>query len=127
MQTLFVDIDVIIVSGKELLFEKDAIHNLYRINKQLNWQLIIVKKNSTPVTEQAIALIKNESIPVEVMNEPDKINTNSQYITKDNFLSWDDVYKMLKSSARTVHHARSTNETKIEIGLNVHGTGEYNI
>ena len=43
------DIDTILVSVsgnavEDLTFEKDAIHTLYRISKQLNYELILVVK-----------------------------------------------------------------------------------
>ena len=37
--------------------------------------------------------------------------------------SWEEVYINLKSSTRKISHARNTNETKIEIELNLDGSG----
>lgn len=37
---------------------------------------------------------------------------------------WMEVYKFLKHGLRTVHHVRETNETRIEIKLNIDGTGK---
>jgi len=40
---------------------------------------------------------------------------------------WADIYKYLKLSQRTIKHTRNTNETKIDIYLNLDGTGKTNI
>ena len=44
MKKLHVDIDAILVSlsKDDLIFQKDVIHNLYRINNQLNYELTII-------------------------------------------------------------------------------------
>lgn len=41
--------------------------------------------------------------------------------------SWEDIYKYLKLGMRIVKHARHTNETKIDITLNVDGSGKSKI
>jgi len=40
---------------------------------------------------------------------------------------WKDIYEFLKLPARTIHHERKTNETKIIIELNLDGMGNANI
>ncbi len=40
---------------------------------------------------------------------------------------WMEVYKFLKHGLRTVHHVRETNETRIDIKLNIDGTGKSTI
>jgi imidazoleglycerol-phosphate dehydratase/histidinol-phosphatase len=41
--------------------------------------------------------------------------------------NWEDIYRFLKLGMRTVKHARNTNETKIDIELNIDGTGKADI
>ena len=41
--------------------------------------------------------------------------------------NWKDIYEYLKLPKRTVKHTRNTNETKIDIELNLDGTGKANI
>jgi imidazoleglycerol-phosphate dehydratase/histidinol-phosphatase len=40
---------------------------------------------------------------------------------------WMEVYTFLKHGLRTVHHVRETNETRIEIKLNIDGTGKSSV
>lgn len=132
MKKLFINIDVILasVSGnavEDLMFEKDVIHNLYRINKQLNYELIIIAKTEkTRVVAKAFDILKNESIEFKVENNYSE-TTNNEYITKARLTNWNEAYKTLQSSSRKILHSRNTNETKIEIELNLDGSGIYNI
>jgi imidazoleglycerol-phosphate dehydratase/histidinol-phosphatase len=41
--------------------------------------------------------------------------------------AWSDVYNLLKAGERRIRHERKTNETAIEIDLNLDGTGESSI
>ncbi|MFM1794969.1 MAG: bifunctional histidinol-phosphatase/imidazoleglycerol-phosphate dehydratase HisB, partial [Bacteroidota bacterium] len=41
--------------------------------------------------------------------------------------SWEEIYRFLKYGLRVVKHSRNTNETKIDIALNVDGTGKAEI
>jgi len=41
--------------------------------------------------------------------------------------NWDDIFSFLKNELRQVAHKRYTNETKIEINLNIDGSGKANI
>lgn len=133
MKKIYVDIDAILVSVsgnavEDLVFEKDAIHSLYLISKQLNYELIlIIKAKKTRVLSKAIELLKNESIVFKIQDEVGKTGSNEQYINKENFKGWDDIYTELKSSARKVVHTRNTNETKVEIEMNLDGNGVYNV
>ena len=133
MKELFVDIDAIIVSlnsssVEDLLLEKDVIRNLYLISKQLSYELtIIAEAEELPVVVKALEILKNESVLFKVKNNSDIIDDNNKYITKENLKSWEDVYKNLKLSSRAIHHTRNTNETQIEIELNIDGTGKYEI
>lgn len=132
MKKVFIDIDAVLVSVsgnavEDLLFEKDVIHNLYRINKQLNYELIVIAKaEKTRVTAKAFDILKNEDIDFKIKNNLRATN-GSEYITKAGLTNWNDVYKKLKSSSRKIIHSRNTNETKIEIGLNLNGNGTYNV
>ena len=36
---------------------------------------------------------------------------------------WEDIYKFLREPPRKVSHIRNTNETKIEVNINIDGTG----
>lgn len=129
MNKLYIDIDTIVsVKDNDVLFEKNVIHNLYRINKQLNYEIIIVaEKNTLPSVINALDILKNESIAFDVCNKADENPPINLYINKTNFTSWDEVYKKLKSSLGKVSHTRNTNETKIVIELNPDGNGVYQI
>jgi imidazoleglycerol-phosphate dehydratase/histidinol-phosphatase len=133
MKKLFIDIDTILISlsgnaVEDLFFEKDVIHNLYRISKQLNYELIIiVKAKNTRVLSKAFEILKNESILFKVKSNAELTGDNNQYVAKNNFTGWDEVHKNLKSSSRKIVHSRNTNETKIEIEMNLDGNGTYNV
>ena len=129
MKKLYVNIDSIIsLNDNEILFEKDVIHNLYRINKQLYYALTIIAEAEKlfPVVK-ALEILRNESIEFNIQNNSDIIQNADTYIAKTNLISWDDVYKNLKSSLRKITNTRNTNETKIEIEMNLDGNGVYNI
>jgi imidazoleglycerol-phosphate dehydratase/histidinol-phosphatase len=126
MKRLYVNIETIITSNdNEILFEKNVIHNLYRINQQLNYQLIIVSDEKSNA-EKFIKILKNESIAFTLQTKVDK-NENNLYINKANLTNWDNVYKNLKSSLRKITHTRNTNETKIDIELKLEGEGIYHV
>jgi len=129
MNKLYIDIDTIVsVKGNDVLFEKNVIHNLYRINKQLNYAIMIVaEKNILPPVTNALEILKNESIAFDVCDKADENPAINLYISKKSFTSWDEVYKKLESSLRKVSHTRNTNETKITIELNPDGKGVYQI
>lgn len=127
MRKLYIDIDAVIDLDNDLTFEKDVIHNLYLINKQLNYELVMVETDANAYSEKALVVLKNESISFELVKNIDEINTNCQYIKRAGFTSWNELYNNLKSSLRKIHHSRNTNETKIEIELNPDGNGVYNI
>ncbi|HYJ65008.1 MAG TPA: imidazoleglycerol-phosphate dehydratase HisB [Parafilimonas sp.] len=129
MKKLYIDIDIIVsVKGNDVLFEKNVIHNLYRINKQLNYAIMIVaEKNILPPVTNALDILKNESIAFDVCDKADENPAINLYISKKSFTSWDEVYKKLESSLRKVSHTRNTNETKITIELNPDGNGVYQI
>lgn len=130
MKKLYVDINAVIISltSGTLVFQKDIIHNLYRINRQLNYELIvIVEDEELSVVAQAFEILKSENIEFDVRNNSYIIKDNYIYINKANFTNWDEVYANLKCSARKISHSRNTNETQINIELNPDGTGAYKI
>lgn len=129
MKKLYADIDTIVSTKDDnALYEKNVIHNLYRINKQLNYAITIVAKEAVwQVSIKALGILRNEGIDFEIKNEPEKYIDDNLYINKKNFNSWDEVYTKLKSSMRQVSHTRNTNETKIQIELNPDGNGVYQI
>lgn len=133
MKKLFIDIDTILISVsgnavEDILFQKDVIHTLYRISKQLNYDLIIITKGrKTRVFSKAIEMLKNESIVFKIQDNADTMGSNRRYINKASFISWDDAYSDLKSSSREIIHSRNTNETKIEVEMNLDGNGKHQI
>ncbi len=129
MNKLYIDIETIVsATDNDILFQQNVIHNLYRINKQLNYAIMIVaEKNASSVVIKALDILKNESIAFDVCAKAGENSTFNLYINKTNFTNWDDVYKKLKSSLRKVSHTRNTNETKIKIELNPDGNGVYQI
>ena len=143
MKRIFIDIKAIIVTD-DLSFQKDVIHNLFRINKQLGYDLIFIISNKIkeqPSIAKALEILSNEHIVFEVISSAkENENTASFAITKNDtgftvavnntasaFNNWNEIVTFLRSSLRKVHHTRNTNETKIELELNVDGNGVYNI
>jgi imidazoleglycerol-phosphate dehydratase/histidinol-phosphatase len=88
--------------------------------------IIIDKNNKSAISAKALEILKNESVLFKVENNSG-IENNNQHITKKNFINWNEVYANLKSSLRKISHVRNTNETKIDIELNLDGTGIYNV
>jgi imidazoleglycerol-phosphate dehydratase/histidinol-phosphatase len=57
-----------------------------------------------------------------------KITSSSGFNATSYFANdWNEIYTYLKLSSRKVTHTRNTNETKIEITMNLDGNGIYNI
>jgi imidazoleglycerol-phosphate dehydratase/histidinol-phosphatase len=54
----------------------------------------------------------------------DQVNENEVTFLTDN---WQDIYKFLSHSSRFVAHTRNTNETKIDVKLNLDGSGRSKI
>ena len=92
MKKLYVDIDAIIASNDGLLFENDVIHNLYNINNQLNYDLIIITETELPVFVKAFEVLKNESIRFDVKNNSDIVDENDRHISKENLTNWNKVF-----------------------------------
>ncbi len=173
MKNLFIDINAVVVSTdfksvKGLSFEKDVIHNLCFISKQLNYNLFLMigDERKRPVILKAIEILGNE-VEFEMIDrlpKPEDVERQSKFfekfrqITKNekavelinkffqdgtckynitrsggfnisiNLASdWNEIYNFLKSTSRIIHHTRNTNETKIEIEMNLDGNGIYHV
>ena len=103
------------VKGNDVSFERNVIHNLYRINKKLNYvdNELLPKKMYCRLLQKHWIILKNESIAFDVCDKADENLSINLYISKKSFTSWDEVYRRLESSLRKVSHTRNTNETKI--------------
>lgn len=82
-----------------------------------------------------IQLAKNLGCKCIFINNPDGVGAVDLDVLDEQLLttvvlsttSWEDIYKYLKLGMRIVKHARHTNETKIDITLNVDGSGKSKI
>ena len=82
-----------------------------------------------------VQLAKNLGSKCILINNPDgvgHINLNEldpslRDVVVLSTTNWEDIYRFLKIGMRTVKHARNTNETKIDIELNIDGTGHGEI
>ncbi|TJY33409.1 bifunctional histidinol-phosphatase/imidazoleglycerol-phosphate dehydratase HisB [Pontimicrobium aquaticum] len=82
-----------------------------------------------------IELAKNLNAKGIYINDNTNLGTNEITVKReelDSFIAletndWEDIYKFLKAKERTGTITRNTNETKIEISLNLDGTGKSNI
>lgn len=82
-----------------------------------------------------VQLAKNLGSKCILINNPDgvgHINLNEldpslRDVVVLSTTNWEDIYRFLKLGMRTVKHARNTNETKIDIELNIDGTGHGDI
>ncbi len=79
-----------------------------------------------------IQLAKNLGCKAIYLKSPLHTLTEEQEVTLRSVIaletdSWDDIYTFLKLGLRKVTHERNTNETKININLNLDGTGVSSI
>jgi imidazoleglycerol-phosphate dehydratase/histidinol-phosphatase len=82
-----------------------------------------------------VQLAKNLGSKCILINNPDgvgyiELNQLEVSLKETVVLSttnWEDIYRFLKLGMRTVKHSRYTNETKIDIELNIDGTGHGEI
>lgn len=73
---------------------------------------------------QGIWLNDDESLGAEEIQEtPTALKSAIVLKTK----SWEDIYALLQMKTRRIQHTRNTNETKINIDLNLDGTGQCEI
>jgi imidazoleglycerol-phosphate dehydratase/histidinol-phosphatase len=56
----------------------------------------------------------------------DKVESLQEVIALET-QNWADIYTMLRAGSRTISHERNTNETKIEINIDLDGTGKADI
>ncbi|MCB0462151.1 MAG: bifunctional histidinol-phosphatase/imidazoleglycerol-phosphate dehydratase HisB [Flavobacteriaceae bacterium] len=82
-----------------------------------------------------IELAKNLNAKGIYINDKTNLGTNEVIVKREALSSyialetndWEDIYKYLKAKERSGNITRNTNETKINIHLNLDGTGQSNI
>lgn len=82
-----------------------------------------------------IQLAKNLGCKCIFINNPDGVGAVDLDVLDEQLLttvvlsttSWEDIYKFIKLGLRVVAHARHTNETKIDIVINIDGSGKSKI
>ena len=127
MKKLVVDINIIVINEIDLVFEKNVIHTLYQLTKKLDYELFIAVEKKLDTYLRVYEILENESIQFKLIQHETEAGKAFQHITKINFSSWNEIHKQLKSSSRKIVHSRNTNETKIEIEMNLDGNGTYNV
>jgi imidazoleglycerol-phosphate dehydratase/histidinol-phosphatase len=127
MKKLVVDINIIVINATDLVFEKDVIHTLYLLTKKLDYELFIAVEKKLDTYLRVYEILENESIHFKLIQNETEAGKAFHRIAKTNFSGWNEAYSQLKSSSRKIHHSRNTNETKIEIEINLDGNGVYNI
>jgi imidazoleglycerol-phosphate dehydratase/histidinol-phosphatase len=144
MKKIFVSINAVIDVNNDgsPVFEKTVITNLYRI-KRLGYDLTLIIDDALlnkPFIQQAINTLNGEfqfniSNIIEMISGKDEYlvqEINEQLLVKNSdetklCYGWDDVFELIKSSARKITHTRNTNETKIAIEMNLDGNGVYHV
>lgn len=82
---------------------------------------VVLAKN---LGAKAIWLRNNDLLGAnELLEKADTLGDIIALQTRD----WVDIYTFLRAGARTVHHERNTNETKISIDIDLDGTGKAEI
>jgi imidazoleglycerol-phosphate dehydratase / histidinol-phosphatase len=83
-------------------------------------------KNSFVIGDRLtdVRLARNLGAGCIIIKNFDAINKNEVTFLTDN---WKDIYEFLSRSSRFASHVRNTNETKIDIKLNLDGTGRSKI
>ncbi|MEO8712337.1 MAG: imidazoleglycerol-phosphate dehydratase HisB [Parafilimonas sp.] len=127
MKKLVVDVNTVVINETNLVFEKDVIHTLYQLTKKLDYELFIAVEKKLDTYLRVYEILENESIQFKLIHDETEAGKAFHRITKTNLSSWDEVYNQLKSSSRKIVHSRNTNETKIEIEMNLDGNGAYNV
>jgi imidazoleglycerol-phosphate dehydratase/histidinol-phosphatase len=144
MKRLFVNINAVVDVNNDALpvFEKAVITNLYKI-KRLGYDLVLIIDDSLlnmPFIQEAINILNGE-FQFNISNAIETISGKDEYLVQEineQFLvknceetklcyDWNGVHDLLRSSARKIIHTRNTNETKIEIEMNLDGNGLYHV
>ncbi|MDQ7949595.1 MAG: bifunctional histidinol-phosphatase/imidazoleglycerol-phosphate dehydratase HisB [Pedobacter sp.] len=82
-----------------------------------------------------VVLAKNLGAKAIFIRQNDQLGTGEALEKRENLAdvialetkNWEDIYTFLKAGSRQVEHQRNTNETKIQIRLDLDGTGKANI
>ena len=99
--------------------EKYDLKNSYVIGDRLND--VILARN---LGAKAFYLCNNLSLGAAEFTETSDQLTEHIALQSSN---WMDIYTYLRAGSRTVSHQRNTNETKIDIRIDLDGTGKANI
>ncbi len=144
MKKLFASINSVIDSMNEVIpvFEKTVITNLYKI-KRLGYDIVLMIDDgllNKPVVQNVINILNGE-MQFNISNAAGTISGANEYLVEkmnEQFLvknsedtklcyDWNNVFELIKSSARKIVHIRNTNETKVAVEMNLDGTGVYHV
>jgi imidazoleglycerol phosphate dehydratase HisB len=147
MKNLFVNINAVLdLKNADTIetspFQKAVISNLYRIQK-LGYNLSLIIEDALlnkPSVQKAISILNGE-FSFNIINQPAEIFNAEDYLIEQTDVQlaitnlqsaragrdWNEIFKAIRSSSRKTIHTRNTNETKIEIELNLDGNGSYNV
>lgn len=144
MKKLFVSLNAVIDTGTDAgpVFEKTVISNLYKLT-MLGYDLILLADDAllnNSIVQQGINVLNGEfkfgvSNAIETISGNDEYLVqalNNQFLVKSNDGSklchnWNEIFNLVKTSARKIVHARNTNETKIALEMNLDGNGIYHV
>lgn len=144
MKKLFVSIkSVIEVNADNFpVFEKTVIVNLYKLQR-LGYDLVLLIDDTLlnkALVQNAINIlngelqfnISNVTATISGVNEYMIEKINDQLLVKNGegtklCYDWNGVFDLVKLSARKIDHTRNTNETKIEVEMNLDGNGVYHV
>lgn len=147
MKKIYIDINAVIKppegeSIEALGLETKVIANLYRIGRlgYNIWLIISDAELYRPLIQKAIIILSGE-FEFKICDERNKTESASDILIEraNNNLrikkaqqaivcaDWNEIFNHLKLSSRKVVHTRNTNETKIEIEMNLDGNGTYNV
>lgn len=143
---LFIEFDGVVIEpgshdNDDQKFVPGVIHNLYRINKQLAYDIsFVINKESARPYSKALQLLEDESINFRIIHAGEAAGDNELAVRRDgkafqisadnsvsNVDNWEQIFQYLKSARRKISHSRTTTETKIRIDINLDGTGKYNV
>jgi len=144
MKKLFASVSTVIDSTNNTIptFAKAVIINLFKI-KRLGYDIILLVDDTLlnkPVVQNTINILNGE-LQINISNVTETISSpndylvekiNEQLLVKNSegtklCYYWNDVFELVKSSARKIAHTRNTNETKIAIEMNLDGNGVYHV